>query len=212
MCRLVCHKKCSKKLYNSCLHGDDKLDDPDVTDVNNSVVADFVANYNLPHRQKLVSVAIPSWCAHCGQMVSLGRKVNHRCEECAQVWHDRCDPHICKTHCGLTAKTIESHVTRVKEARPLKTASRPFGAVLISPSQEQLPRSTSALALPLSPFKSDSSVLTDSTIEDFDLIKCIGKGNFGKVMLARHRYDDKGYYAIKMLKKHSIVENEEFDR
>ena len=46
------------------------------------------------------------------------------------------------------------------------------------------------------------------SIEDFDLLKVIGKGSFGKVMQVRKK-DSNRIYAMKILKKAHIVERDE---
>ncbi|XP_070691259.1 serine/threonine-protein kinase Sgk2b [Pempheris klunzingeri] len=43
---------------------------------------------------------------------------------------------------------------------------------------------------------------------DFDYLKVIGKGSFGKVLLAKHRKHG-GYYAVKVLQKQMIVKRKE---
>ncbi|XP_030248867.1 serine/threonine-protein kinase Sgk2b [Sparus aurata] len=43
---------------------------------------------------------------------------------------------------------------------------------------------------------------------DFDYVKVIGKGSFGKVLLARHRKQG-GFYAVKVLQKQMIVKRKE---
>ncbi|XP_046906079.1 serine/threonine-protein kinase Sgk2b isoform X1 [Hypomesus transpacificus] len=43
---------------------------------------------------------------------------------------------------------------------------------------------------------------------DFDYLKVIGKGSFGKVLLARHR-NSKDYYAVKVLQKQAILRKRE---
>ena len=45
----------------------------------------------------------------------------------------------------------------------------------------------------------------DMSIDDFELLKLLGKGAFGKVFLAQKK-DDKKFYAIKVLRKTSIIE------
>jgi len=46
------------------------------------------------------------------------------------------------------------------------------------------------------------------TIDDYELLKVIGKGSFGKVMQVRKR-DSNRIYAMKILKKSHIVERDE---
>ncbi|XP_074539515.1 serine/threonine-protein kinase Sgk2b [Halichoeres trimaculatus] len=56
-----------------------------------------------------------------------------------------------------------------------------------------------------SPVNTESSQMKPS---DFDYIKVIGKGSFGKVLLAKHRKQG-GYYAVKVLQKQMIVKRKE---
>ncbi len=144
-------------------------------------------------------MAIPTWCAHCGHLLPLGRKVNFKCEECSAHWHDRCDASICKNHCGLTAKLVEAYLKTISAVQTRPNAIKKTESTATLPQQPFSPLRLTQTRLPSKLF-----------IEDFALIKCIGKGNFGKVMLATHKDDPHTYFAIKMLKKYSIVENEEF--
>ena len=50
-----------------------------------------------------------------------------------------------------------------------------------------------------------------STINDFTFLAVLGKGYFGKVMLVEEKKTGR-LYAIKLLKKDFIIENEEIDR
>lgn len=56
---------------------------------------------------------------------------------------------------------------------------------------------------------SNSKTVTTS-MADFELIKVLGRGHFGKVILARHLKSD-SYYAIKALKKGHIIAREEVE-
>ena len=48
-------------------------------------------------------------------------------------------------------------------------------------------------------------------LDDFNFLAVLGKGNFGKVMLAEEKRSNR-LWAIKVLKKEFIIENEEIER
>ena len=59
-------------------------------------------------------------------------------------------------------------------------------------------------------FDKNKAQVDDLCIDDFELLKVLGKGAFGKVMLAQKK-DNKKIYAIKVLKKQEIIEQDQFE-
>ena len=50
----------------------------------------------------------------------------------------------------------------------------------------------------------------ESVLEDFKIVKMVGKGTFGKVFLVQHA-NNKKFYAMKTIRKDIILENENID-
>ena len=67
-----------------------------------------------------------------------------------------------------------------------------------SPTTSTRPSTTSMIST-----STDSSTGSGVSLDDFFLLKLIGKGNFGKVMLAQHKTDSK-VYAIKVISKATV--------
>jgi serine/threonine protein kinase len=55
-----------------------------------------------------------------------------------------------------------------------------------------------------------SSGVLKAALEDFDLLKTVGKGSFGKVVQVRHRTTGK-IYAMKILKKEMVLKRKQFE-
>ncbi|KAI9005263.1 kinase-like domain-containing protein [Gaertneriomyces semiglobifer] len=93
-------------------------------------------------------------------------------------------------------------------------------SVLSAGSNDQMVPSPSVSATTVvrepSPPRFDSVGVLDRVVpkgiclDDFNFIAVLGKGNFGKVMLAEERYS-KQLFAIKVLKKEFIIENDEVE-
>jgi serine/threonine protein kinase len=50
----------------------------------------------------------------------------------------------------------------------------------------------------------------ETNLEDFKIVKMIGKGTFGKVYLVQHNGSEQ-LYAMKCIRKDIIIDNEQFD-
>ncbi|KAK3791594.1 hypothetical protein RRG08_002949 [Elysia crispata] len=53
--------------------------------------------------------------------------------------------------------------------------------------------------------KWDHPPASSSTLDDFDRIKTLGTGSFGRVMLVQHKGESKTYFAMKILDKQKVV-------
>jgi classical protein kinase C len=102
--------------------------------------------------------------------------------------------------------------------QPIPQMQSPYGAPMHSPpiAVEPLPPKPQAQALavaqrkPVTPSPSDSGTGRRIGLDHFNFLAVLGKGNFGKVMLAETKAT-KQLYAIKVLKKEFIIENDEVE-
>ncbi|KAI9228306.1 MAG: hypothetical protein DHS80DRAFT_23465 [Piptocephalis tieghemiana] len=86
-------------------------------------------------------------------------------------------------------------------------------AVTVMPDAVPPPGMTGSKASPMGPpttSPSSSKTLTNQSLDHFNLIRVLGKGNFGKVLLAEEKATG-NLYAIKVLKKEFILQNDEVE-
>lgn len=70
--------------------------------------------------------------------------------------------------------------------------------------------SSASTKAPLSPSSKSTSGSSKVTIDNFELIRVVGKGSFGKVLLVRKHTSEK-LYAIKVLRKREVVQRKQVE-
>ncbi|CAO3614558.1 unnamed protein product [Mucor hiemalis] len=79
--------------------------------------------------------------------------------------------------------------------------------------QQQMVQGHYGNMTPPAPLQKQPSLMQNKrkvVLDNFSFLAVLGKGNFGKVMLAEEKFDKK-LYAIKMLKKRFIIDNDEIE-
>ncbi|KAJ3122208.1 Serine/threonine kinase [Nowakowskiella sp. JEL0407] len=225
-CQFFCHPKCYDRVFFTCAK--DLRKNTTSTNVVSST-AKFV-KYNIPHRYKESPCLTPTWCNHCGYLVTLGRKVL-TCQECNFSVHPDHSSMV-PPYCGLKWESqaqivaaMEEEVARKEleeadrvrkewEEQARKTAieadrlTQGLELTYLTPK----PVARVEIAAPVTvqdaqtpPKKSKRTVVT---LQDFKFISVLGRGSFGKVMLAEDLLSGR-LYAIKALKKEFVVQNDD---
>lgn len=62
-CKFTCHQKCAEKVFIKCISSKG-VEDPDEAKL----------NHRIPHRFETFTNLSPTWCSHCGHMLTFGRR------------------------------------------------------------------------------------------------------------------------------------------
>ncbi|XP_046971684.1 protein kinase C isoform X3 [Vanessa cardui] len=209
VCTCVVHKRCHSSVVTKC----PGMKEEQLGDVDVSGGQRF--NVNVPHRFVVHSYKRFTFCDHCGSLLYGLIKQGLQCEVCSMNVHKRCQKNVAN-NCGINTKRMavilhEIGVSPDKHPRP--KASK----YLNTPQMEGPPELASDEG-------KDSDKHDDKSgdgeaggegghkvsLADFHFIKVLGKGSFGKVMLAEKKGTDE-VYAVKVLKKDAIIQDDDVE-
>eukprot|EP00043_Microstomoeca_roanoka_P030322 m.25866 g.25866 ORF g.25866 m.25866 type:complete len:536 (-) comp9939_c0_seq1:303-1910(-) len=192
-CKLALHKRCHEKVLASC-PGEDRAQES--IRLNKEQLQQRF-NLNIPHRFKPKTYKSPTFCDHCGSLLWGLYHQGLQCESCKTNVHRRCAEH-CPNLCGLDQSKFASELAKLGlTAEQLSGRKKTLDAKAAAPA----PKSTEVV-------KSSTSVVVSP--DNFKFLKVLGKGSFGKVMLAQDKKTNK-IFAVKILKKDVLVEDDDVE-
>lgn len=177
------------------------------------------------HKYQAKRFARTALCKVCQERIwGLGRQ-GYKCLECKVMVHKRCHKHI-SWQCSQTDNTTQpTQPTQPTHTTTTITNSKTFSSSMPIRSSLKSSKSDSHLS-PLSnntiPMSYHELQVNDKTneiqktpkkemsVEDFELIKVIGRGSYAKVFLAAYRRTQR-LYAMKVIKKSMVNDDEDID-
>lgn len=142
-----------------------------------------------------------------------------QCEVCELNVHKRCQKNVAN-NCGINARQMAAELAQLgltgdkmslRQKKKLMTASAPESEPCSHPdkgpstSSAKQPSDVSPAVTPIA-----ASTGEKMSIADFTFIKVLGKGSFGKVILAEKKGTD-DVFAVKVLKKDVILQDDDVE-
>ncbi|XP_022709465.1 calcium-independent protein kinase C-like isoform X2 [Varroa jacobsoni] len=216
VCTCVVHKRCHEMVVTKCpgMKSDQQEDAP-------AEGSGFTIN--IPHRFVVHNFKRPTFCDHCGSMLYGLFRQGLQCEACSMNVHKRCQKNVAN-NCGINPKQM-AEILQAMGISGDKLLTKRKKKTSIG---ENLPENTTQASAEGSDARSDYSPADNSaekldkfsslaldkekkySLNDFNFIKVLGKGSFGKVMLGERKGTEE-VYAIKVLKKDVILQDDDVE-
>uniref|UniRef100_W5LAH5 Protein kinase C n=1 Tax=Astyanax mexicanus TaxID=7994 RepID=W5LAH5_ASTMX len=142
---------------------------------------------DMPHRFKTHNYMSPTFCDHCGSLLWGMVKQGLKCEDCAMNVHHKCQTKVANL-CGINQKLLAEALTQVS---------------LVGESQHNIMSDSNQYGKLW-----DGSTPTPPA--NFVFHKVLGKGSFGKVLLAELKGRGE-YFAVKALKKDVVLMDDDVE-
>uniref|UniRef100_A0A671T524 Protein kinase C n=1 Tax=Sinocyclocheilus anshuiensis TaxID=1608454 RepID=A0A671T524_9TELE len=195
-CNAAIHKKCIDKIIGRCTGT--------ATNSRDTVFQKERFKIDMPHRFKTHNYMSPTFCDHCGSLLWGMVKQGLKCEECCMNVHHKCQGKVANL-CGINQKLLAEALTQVS---------------LVSDSTSQPRLFFKTFAVTICFYKPKrlhyflgfhgTTITPRVSISNFVFHKVLGKGSFGKVMLAELKGRGE-YFAIKALKKDVVLMDDDVE-
>uniref|UniRef100_A0A4W5NSD2 Protein kinase C n=1 Tax=Hucho hucho TaxID=62062 RepID=A0A4W5NSD2_9TELE len=147
---------------------------------------------DMPHRFKSHNYMSPTFCDHCGSMLWGMVKQGIKCEDCSMNIHHKCQKKVGNL-CGINQKLLSEALNQVSQKSISRSESNKSQSTDIGIYQD---------------FNKSPGI--HLTINDFVFHKVLGKGSFGKVLLAELKGRGE-YFAVKALKKDVVLMDDDVE-
>ncbi|EZA56699.1 Protein kinase C-like 1B [Ooceraea biroi] len=215
VCTCVVHKRCHKSVITKCpgMKQEDKGTGLQLSQDNESTRF----NIDIPHRFIVHNYKRFTFCDHCGSLLYGLFKQGLQCQACNMNVHKRCQKNV-PNSCGINVKAMADilktmNISADKQIKSSKInyAASITGSYTGETSSTYYERERREVPVNESGVPVNGTELRKFGIKDFNFIKVLGKGSFGKVMLVERKSSPDELYAVKILRKSVILQDDDVD-
>ncbi|XP_046904254.1 protein kinase C eta type isoform X2 [Hypomesus transpacificus] len=192
VCTCVVHKRCHQHVVTECPRMKKPAKEPTINQG---------FSINVPHKFNIHNYKSPTFCDHCGSLLWGLVKQGLHCKICKMNVHIRCKGNVAPS-CGVNS---------VELANKLAEMGLQAGGMS---KRNSLANGACGDQVRASSVRRESTQSQQHTrrlgISDFMFLQVLGKGSFGKVMLARMSGGER-VFAVKVLKKDIILQDDDVE-
>ncbi|XP_035237908.1 protein kinase C delta type-like isoform X3 [Anguilla anguilla] len=210
-CNAAIHKKCIDKIIGRCTGT--------AANSRDTVFQKERFKIDMPHRFKTNNYMSPTFCDHCGSLLWGLVKQGLKCEDCAMNVHHKCQTKVANL-CGINQKLLAEALTQVsqKSTRHSDSSLSDIGIYQDFKTPGLAGLDGTADGGPYGKLwdggaprpVSRISHQTRINVDNFVFHKVLGKGSFGKVLLAELKGRGE-YFAVKALKKDVVLMDDDVE-
>ncbi|XP_051500569.1 protein kinase C, eta, b [Myxocyprinus asiaticus] len=192
VCTCVVHKKCHDLVVTEC---------PRMKKTTNESTSQGFS-INIPHQFREHNYRVPTYCNHCGSLLYGLVRQGLQCKSCKMNIHKRCEQNVAP-NCGVNSAELASKLAEIG-LQAGRLSKRKSQMHITEPNHRD-----SSKKIPTMLEEAEEETVKVG-LKDFSFLQVLGKGSFGKVMLARLKSDHR-VFAVKMLKKDVILQDDDVE-
>ncbi|KAG7270241.1 hypothetical protein CRUP_013958 [Coryphaenoides rupestris] len=206
-CNAAIHKRCIEKIMGRCTGT--------AANSRHTMFQKERFNIDMPHRLKVHTYRGPTFCDHCGSLLWGLYKQGLKCEDCSMNVHSYCQGKVANL-CGINQKLLAEALSFISQ----KPSKKEDGGSEVAIYQDFKSAGVAADAddngnvsegsFPAVPQPGATPGRMRLNFDQLVFHKVLGKGSFGKVLLAELKGRGE-YFAVKALKKDVVLMDDDVE-
>lgn len=169
-------------------------------------------NIDMPHRFDWHNYRSPTFCDHCGSLLWGLYKQGKKCKDCGMNVHKHCEEKVANL-CGVNQRLLAealSQISSKKDASVRKPDPNEPDTGIYQGMQDLTPKPTANGKVPEPGPTPTLPPRMRLSMNQLVFHKVLGKGSFGKVLLAELKGKNQ-YFAVKVLKKDVVLMDDDVE-